>query len=598
MVNMPDKGIFTISIDLELAWGICDKQITKSIRDTLGLERQIIRRILELFAQYDIRVTWAIVGHLLLSKCDWKTGLVHPEIIRPNSNNKRDWFFQHPKEPNDPLWYGRDIIEWIKTATPKQEIGSHSFCHILYHETMTNRDTVKSDIKMAKKLHEASGLPFETFVFPRNIVSCKELLAEAGIRVYRGESRRWYNSVPSHSLQRLLNFIHILFAVSPVTVRALVDETGMVNIPDSMLLIGRNGLRGLVSSRNLIKMGQAGLNRAVKKREIFHLWLHPFNFVYKTGQQFYVLESILRQAQCLRLNGQLEILSMRDIMERVEGTNKLNRQRVNLERIRNQTIAQHDKTADYFESEYRNMAKDYYASIFAYGRQKIQEVLEQTLNSLPKGASILDIGCGTGEHIRQCRRFGFKVRGIEPSQNMRTIASKNNPGSQIMDGIITNLPFQNESFDFILAIEVLRYLHPLDIQLAYRQMMRVLRPGGLMFFTMVNRYAWDGFYIYEKIKKVFFRFLNRAQPVHCEFVTPLKIRQNLNNLGVKEIEFYGRLFAPLRIIYRVNSRLGRKSAKFIDNFFDNFPEKEWMLPFAGHLIVVAKRPYADKIQKY
>jgi len=212
------------------------------------------------------------------------------------------------------------MVELIRKASPKQEIGSHSFCHIPYHEGSTNCNAVRADIKIAKKLHEAFNLPFEIFVFPRNIVGYRNLLAKAGIRVYRGNSPRWYNSIPSFSFRRLMDFIYFLFRVPPPTVKATVDETGMVNIPECMLLFGRNGGRSLVSSRDLIRMGLAGLNRAVKRGEIFHLWFHPSNFAYKIDKQFYSLEAILRYAQRLRENGQLEILTMRHIQRRTVET--------------------------------------------------------------------------------------------------------------------------------------------------------------------------------------------------------------------------------------------------------------------------------------
>ncbi|MFB0559699.1 MAG: hypothetical protein ACETWM_00515 [Candidatus Lokiarchaeia archaeon] len=307
-------GIFTISIDLELAWGMCDKPIKPSTRHAIQLERGIVRQILNLFSKYDVRATWAVVDHLLLTECNWEGDRFHPEISRPITKNlKRDWFFQHPKNQDDLLWYGRDIIEWIRNASPKQEIGSHSFCHIPYHEGSTNCNAVRADIKRAKKMCEAFDLPFEIFVFPRNIIGYRNLLAKAGICVYRGNSPRWYNSIPSFSFRRLMDFIYFLFRIPPPTVKATVDKTGMLNIPECMLLLGRNAVQSLVSCGSLIRMGIAGLNRAVKRREIFHLWFHPSNFAYKTDKQFYVLETILRYAQHLRENDQLKILTMKDI---------------------------------------------------------------------------------------------------------------------------------------------------------------------------------------------------------------------------------------------------------------------------------------------
>lgn len=295
-IIMKQGGIFTISIDVELAWPESEKPIRPSIRRAIQLEREIIGRIIDLFSEYDIRATWAIVGHLLL---------------------------QHPENQDDPLWYGPDIIEQIRNTLPKQEIGSHSFCHIIYDEEYTNAEEVRADIERAKKLHEASGLPFEAFVFPGNIVGYRKLLAKAGIRVYRGKSHRWYDYyIPCCHIRRLLNFLCFLMAIPPPTVTATVDETDMVNVPDSMFILDQVGIRSIVPSRNLINMGLAGLNRAVEQRKIFHLWFHPLSFTYRTDKHFRVLEAILRHAQCLRENGRLQILTMGDIQRRIKANHE------------------------------------------------------------------------------------------------------------------------------------------------------------------------------------------------------------------------------------------------------------------------------------
>jgi peptidoglycan/xylan/chitin deacetylase (PgdA/CDA1 family) len=311
---MKKSGIFTVSIDLELAWGICDKPIGTTASSALMREREIIQRLLELFSRYHVQATWAVVGHLLLDRCHWQNERVHPEISRPIvRNEKRDWFFQHPNHPGDDRWYGRDIVEWIRSASPRQEIGSHSFCHMPYDEAMTAADAVSEDIRRAKELHEALRLPFEVFIFPRNRVGYRPLLAQAGLRAYRGNSHRWYDSLPFPCIRRAFNLLSFIVPVTPQTVQPTVDETGMINIPDSMLLFGREGLRRVVSPNALARKAIRGLERAVKRSEIFHLWFHPANFAHAMEGQFAAFETILGHARRLRDAGRLEIRTMGDI---------------------------------------------------------------------------------------------------------------------------------------------------------------------------------------------------------------------------------------------------------------------------------------------
>jgi peptidoglycan/xylan/chitin deacetylase (PgdA/CDA1 family) len=314
-----DRGILTISIDLELAWGVCDKPITLHVRRAIDRERDIVPRILTLFSIYDIRATWAIVGHLLLTRCQWKNGIVHPEIRRPILlNSQRDWFFQHPGEGvYDRVWYARDLVDLIRDATPVQEIGSHSFCHIPYIDRVSGRNAVADDIEMARKLHESEALEFEAFVFPRNLVACKDLLRKAGIRVYRGNSPRWYDSIPWAQAKRFFNLVQFFLSLPPQTVRPSIEDSGMVNIPDSMLFIGRKGIRRFITRNSLIKMGIVGLNRAVQSGEVFHLWFHPSNFSYETEEQFFAFEAILKHSRKLREEGQLQVLTMGDLGKRI-----------------------------------------------------------------------------------------------------------------------------------------------------------------------------------------------------------------------------------------------------------------------------------------
>src|SRR5262249_37406787 len=103
----------------------------------------------------------------------------------------------------------------------------------------------------------------------------------------------------------------------PPTVRPTVDDVGMINVPDSMLLLSREGIRRWVPPKALVDMASLGLHRAAAKGEIFHLWFHPSDFVFETERQFQVLETVLQTANCLRNRGALEVLTMGEVQKRV-----------------------------------------------------------------------------------------------------------------------------------------------------------------------------------------------------------------------------------------------------------------------------------------
>lgn len=79
---MLQRGAFLISIDTEMAWGsVHHRDVGRHY--SYQAEREFIDRLLALFDKYQIRATWAVVGHLFLDQCQAVDGRKHPEIVRP-----------------------------------------------------------------------------------------------------------------------------------------------------------------------------------------------------------------------------------------------------------------------------------------------------------------------------------------------------------------------------------------------------------------------------------------------------------------------------------------------------------------------------------
>ena len=62
------SGIFTVSLDFELYWGLRDTTTINEYEANLKGVKIAIERILELFDKYDIHATWATVGFLFKTK--------------------------------------------------------------------------------------------------------------------------------------------------------------------------------------------------------------------------------------------------------------------------------------------------------------------------------------------------------------------------------------------------------------------------------------------------------------------------------------------------------------------------------------------------
>lgn len=111
------------------------------------------------------------------------------------------------------------------------------------------------------------------------------------------------------------------------------------------------------------------------------------------------------------------------------------------------------------------------------GRRRIlSRFLAATGRSLPPGARLLDIGCGTGANAAVLRGPGRTVVGIDAARPSLALARSLGCHDAWLAGDATRLPFADGSFDVVVALDVLEHLD--DDAAGAREMHRVLRPGG------------------------------------------------------------------------------------------------------------------------
>ena len=110
--------------------------------------------------------------------------------------------------------------------------------------------------------------------------------------------------------------------------------------------------------------------------------------------------------------------------------------------------------------------------------------------SLPKTARVLEIGCGAGLMTAALAKRGFLVEAIDHSQSMVDLtiehAKQTGIANQInvRTGDIHELSYENQTFDLIIALGVIPWLH--DFQKGLAEIARVIRPSGYIVLTMDN----------------------------------------------------------------------------------------------------------------
>jgi SAM-dependent methyltransferase len=93
------------------------------------------------------------------------------------------------------------------------------------------------------------------------------------------------------------------------------------------------------------------------------------------------------------------------------------------------------------------------------------------------GRRILDAGCGTGNNLRHLSARGLAV-GIDISEEALRFCRTR--GVVAARGSLLSLPFPDASFDWVTSFDVLYHRWVTDDRAAARELVRVMRPGGLL----------------------------------------------------------------------------------------------------------------------
>lgn len=122
-----------------------------------------------------------------------------------------------------------------------------------------------------------------------------------------------------------------------------------------------------------------------------------------------------------------------------------------------------------------------------FSRQYVLDLpmLERVELASPKNA--LDVGCGEGRFCRKLKSLGVTTVGLDPIQAMIEAAQLLDESGQYALGFAEQLPFVDESFDFVIS-----YLSLIDIddpEMAISEMVRVLKPSGRILIANLSSFS-------------------------------------------------------------------------------------------------------------
>ena len=140
---------------------------------------------------------------------------------------------------------------------------------------------------------------------------------------------------------------------------------------------------------------------------------------------------------------------------------------------------------------------------------------------LPKGAQVLDVGCGPGNTLTLFQKIhpGVNFWGTDLYLSKQ---NETNDSIQIVQADFTNnIPFKKESFDLVTCYFVLEHIETKDIDKFCNNLLSVIKPGGHIFLVFPNE---------RSLLLGFYDDPTHIRPYSVDAVNKLMIQNNVNHV--------------------------------------------------------------------
>ena len=210
------------------------------------------------------------------------------------------------------------------------------------------------------------------------------------------------------------------------------------------------------------------------------------------------------------------------------------------------------------------------------------------------GKRLLDVGCGTGALIEPLISSDVEYEGIDIAPNMIEIVQTHirelglSSRFKVRVGSVEALPYSDSHFDAVAGMGLLEYFD--DPAPVIREAIRVVKPGGIMVFTIPQKFCVDDFIIRgtAPFRRFVRQIIGKSDDIEREKYSPKEFQELFLKRGceVAGERFYNKLILPYPIS-RFWPRLAYAAAAMVE-------ENLQLKAFATGYILACKKPVSPK----
>ncbi len=319
-----------ISLDFELLWGMRDHKTIDDYGENILGVWEVIPRMLKLFDEYNVAVTFATVGFLFASGKEELLAYA-PKIKPAYKDTNLSPYNGHfdlvkDNEEGDKYHFASALIEMIRKY-PYHEIATHTFSHYYCNSEGQTIEDFRRDIIAAISIADRAGIKLKSLVFPRNMFNGEyiKVCEENGIVAYRGNEQVWFHRsetkisrIKGVSMRafRLLNSYINISGHHCYSLEEIAGERPY-NIPSSRFLRPYSRSLKLFEGWRKKRILNS-MTHAAKNNMMYHLWWHPHNFGRDQDENFGFLRDILAHYKKLNEKYNFSSITMEALAEQMD----------------------------------------------------------------------------------------------------------------------------------------------------------------------------------------------------------------------------------------------------------------------------------------